>query len=814
MASDADYLALAHSNLLAYVRLQFPGYKIGNHHRKIADALMAVERGEIKRLVIQAPARHGKSLLTSEYFPAWYLGRNPDKYVITATYGQELADDFGRKVRNQMRSPEHQASFPNCKLAEDSQSASRFGTDQGGSYFALGVGGSATGRGANCIPEGTMVKTLCGDVAIEDLKMNTASGIILTYSMDTERLEFKKLQATQSRHASELFRFTTASGRVVEATGNHLIFANGCWKTADSVAEGDSVVCVMREGNDSSSLRIHESSAERPQGFLLQSEMLSGASCYKEREALQEVREVYCSERRLQECEILQDLRTKKSWSQSGSSGDRKGVSNLQCNVSRKVAWSKAREACGVLLKALRGDWSFKADGKREQSEVEERRNSASSAAAFSKGIPSHEESYSGSGSSCVRSVRSNGAEARGSSHRQLADEQFSVESGNAMLLLSPEMARCDGFKAFSDVVARIDRVCKETRVFDIQVEGNNNFFAGGVLVHNCLIIDDPIKGREEADSETYRKRLKDWYASVAYTRLMPGGAIIIMNTRWHEEDLTGWVLAEHTHENWTVIDLPALDDKGNALWPEQYDEEALARIKLTIGQREWQALYMQRPAPDTGDYFKREWFKSYDRAPKHLRIYGASDYAVTADDGDYTEHGVFGLDPEGELYMLDWWSGQTTSDVWIETQLDLIDKWKPQAWVGESGPIRRSVEPFLTRRMKERRSLCRLDWLPSVNDKPTRCRAFQAIAASGMFYMPMKEDYAQRLLRQMLTFPVGVFDDAVDVCSLIGRFIDQMRDARIPKDRAKPIKVGTFDHLLKITDDVKPASKYRSIRS
>lgn len=478
MASDADFLALAHSNLLAYVRLQFPGYKIGNHHRKIADALMAVERGEIKRLVIQAPARHGKSLLTSEYFPAWYLGRNPDKYIITATYGQELADDFGRKVRNQMRSPEHEAAFPQCKLAEDSQSASRFGTEQGGSYFALGVGGAATGR------------------------------------------------------------------------GSHL------------------------------------------------------------------------------------------------------------------------------------------------------------------------------------------------------------------------------------------------------------------------LVIDDPIKGREEADSETYRKRLKDWYASVAYTRLMPGGAIIIMNTRWHEEDLTGWVLAEHTHENWTVIDLPALDDKGNALWPEQYDEEALARIKLTIGQREWQALYMQRPAPDTGDYFKREWFKSYDRAPKHLRIYGASDYAVTADDGDYTEHGVFGLDPEGELYLLDWWSGQTTSDVWIETQLDLIDKWKPQAWVGESGPIRRSVEPFLTRRMKERRSLCRLDWLPSVNDKPTRCRAFQAIAASGMFYMPMKEDYAQRLLRQMLTFPVGVFDDAVDVCSLIGRFIDQMRDARIPKDRAKPIKVGTFDHLLKITDDVKPASKYRSIRS
>lgn len=476
--SLSDLAAIAaHNHLLAYVRLQYPGYKIGGHHRKIADALMAVERGEIKRLVIQAPARHGKSMLTSEYFPAWYLGRNPDKYIITATYGQELADDFGRKVRNQMRSDEHHCVFPQCELAEDSQSASRFGTDQGGSYFALGVGGAATGRGAN------------------------------------------------------------------------------------------------------------------------------------------------------------------------------------------------------------------------------------------------------------------------------------------------------------------------------------------------LLVIDDPIKGREEADSETYRKRLRDWYLSVAYTRLMPGGAIIIMNTRWHEEDLTGWVLSEHKHEDWHVLDLPALDDKGNALWPEQYDEDALARIKRTIGQREWQALYMQRPAPDTGDFFKREWFKSYDRAPKHLRIYGASDYAVTADDGDYTEHGVFGLDPDGDLYILDWWSGQTTSDVWIETQLDLIDKWKPQCWVGESGPIRRSVEPFLVRRMKERRSLCRLEWLPSIHDKPTRSRAFQAMAASGMVYMPTNEDWAQRLLRQLLTFPVGVFDDAVDVCSLIGRHLDQMRDARIPA--AAPIrpKVGTFAHLLEMTDEKKEPSKYRSLR-
>jgi len=184
----------------------------------------------------------------------------------------------------------------------------------------------------------------------------------------------------------------------------------------------------------------------------------------------------------------------------------------------------------------------------------------------------------------------------------------------------------------------------------------------------------------------------------------------------------------------------------------------------------------------------------------------------VTSNGGDFTEHGVFGLDPDGDLYLLDWWSGQTASDVWIETQLDLIDKWKPQAWVGESGPIRRAVEPFLIRRMRERRSLCRVEWLPSVHDKSTRARPFQAMASHGMVYLPTGEPWADKLLAQLLTFPVGVFDDAVDVCSLVGRFIDQMRDARIPQAGAAKPKPGTFAHMLEITDEPKSVSKYRSL--
>jgi hypothetical protein len=101
--------------------------------------------------MISMPPRHGKSLLTSTNYPAWYLGRHPDRSVIFATYGQELSDDFGRRVRNLIADPAHQAIFPNCKLSGDSAAAHRFNINRGGAYFAVGRGGPITGRGAHLL---------------------------------------------------------------------------------------------------------------------------------------------------------------------------------------------------------------------------------------------------------------------------------------------------------------------------------------------------------------------------------------------------------------------------------------------------------------------------------------------------------------------------------------------------------------------------------------------------------------------------------------------------------------------------------------
>lgn len=151
MSETNDALPLAAQALIPYTIALRQDYRPAKLHRDIAEKLEAVERGEIKRLMMFVPPRHGKSMLTSEHFPPWYLGRNPSRFVVTATYGQDLADDFGRKVRGQMLDPLYRKIFPNASIDPDSASVSRINTQQNGSYFAVGIGGALTGRGADIL---------------------------------------------------------------------------------------------------------------------------------------------------------------------------------------------------------------------------------------------------------------------------------------------------------------------------------------------------------------------------------------------------------------------------------------------------------------------------------------------------------------------------------------------------------------------------------------------------------------------------------------------------------------------------------------
>ena len=141
----------AYDDLIEFCKRMQSDYIVGKHHRILANMLMSIERGEKDRICVNIPPRHGKSQLVSIFFPAWFLGRNPNKKVMMVSHTTDLAVDFGRKVRNLISSDDYRSIFPSVKLAVDSKSAGRWNTNFGGEYYACGIGSALAGRGADLL---------------------------------------------------------------------------------------------------------------------------------------------------------------------------------------------------------------------------------------------------------------------------------------------------------------------------------------------------------------------------------------------------------------------------------------------------------------------------------------------------------------------------------------------------------------------------------------------------------------------------------------------------------------------------------------
>lgn len=343
--------------------------------------------------------------------------------------------------------------------------------------------------------------------------------------------------------------------------------------------------------------------------------------------------------------------------------------------------------------------------------------------------------------------------------------------------------------------------------VEDWAIDNGSTFRAAGILSGitgnraDGIVIDDPIKGRQEADSETTRNSTKNAIDDDLMTRLKPNGWVVYILTRWHEDDPVGRLLPEDWDGHtgfvrcadgllYYVLSLAAqcnekddpLDrEVGEYFWPEWFPESHWIRYKAN--SRTWSSLYQQNPTPDEGDHYKREWFKRYhpDDLPKNLNKYGTSDYAVSEDDGDFTEHTIWGISTADDTYLLDNWHKQTSADIWIESQLDLCEQQKVLLWFGEGGVIRKAVEPFLKKRMQERREYVTMEWMNPIHNKVISSRSFQARAAQGKIFIPYGP-MGDRCIEQLIKFPQGKYDDFCDTCALIGRALDETYKAVLPK--------------------------------
>lgn len=395
---------------------------------------------------------------------------------------------------------------------------------------------------------------------------------------------------------------------------------------------------------------------------------------------------------------------------------------------------------------------------------------------------------------------------------RLVADELVEVVTERGSTKCTPEhpfFAIGDGYKR-ADSLARGDwlltphgyvRVTEVRRlpergvpVYDLQVERCHNFFAGGVLVHNCLIIDDPVKNRADAESSIKREQAEEWFKDVAYTRLEGNAACIIVATRWHQDDLIGRV-EQYDDPRWEVINLQAIaepDDPlrqpGTALWAERFDEDKLAKIRSTVGEYTWWSLYQGKPRPKGERLFGDP--ARYDTASiDDCRIVIGVDPAATeSTKADYSVAVVLAVRGRKEEMCADVlevrrWQREIP-DVCAELEL-LQRRYAGAPLVVESVGAFKSV-PQTLRRINPKLRL--VEWHPQ-GDKFVRAQPVSAAWKAGRVRVPMMAPWLLDFMHELGAF-TGVRDaqdDQVDALAHAWAYAETMP----PPIKAKGLTAG-----------------------
>lgn len=305
---------------------------------------------------------------------------------------------------------------------------------------------------------------------------------------------------------------------------------------------------------------------------------------------------------------------------------------------------------------------------------------------------------------------------------------------------------------------------------FNTQVGGS--YFAvgrGGPITGrgaHLLLLDDPLKDREEALSETVRRGLHEWYSHVAYTRLQPGAAVVLIETRWHEDDLAGRLLSEHANENWVVVSLPAIAEvdesfrrAGEPLWPERFPLPDLQRIRQSVGSAAWASLYRQRPSAAEGAIFKRDWIRTYREVPQSFqKIIQSWDTAFkTGAENDYSVVTTWGSAETGH-YLLSLWRGRVEFPELKRQVACQAEQWKPHAILIEDKASGQSL-------LQELRLATRFPFPPVKvdGDKRARAEAVTPLFEAGRIFVPESAPWLDTYLDELAVFPAGTHDDAVD---------------------------------------------------
>lgn len=724
----------AQSDFASFVKEMWPGFIDGRHHKVMGKKFQEIADGKLKRLIINMPPRHTKSEFASFLLPAWFLGKFPGKKIIQTSNTAELAVGFGRKVRNLVDSEQYAKTFPNVNLRSDSKAAGRWATNAGGEYFAIGVGGTVTGKGADLLiiddphseqeaalaatspeifdkvyewytsgprqrlqPGGSIIVVMCmvGDTLVlmadktqKKLRDIRPGDEVATY--EDERITTSKIKNWQSSGVDSIYTIQTQSGIILRANKEHpfLVEWNGerKWSRLKDLIPGMQLVATL----DASALQGHKPSPD----FVQPAKQKTATIVKTQTHRLNQSEATGCG---LEKSAVAEN-----QFPQKGCASPVIGNNTLRQRKPQNNAGQAASNTDTGLRPSSTSEW-FKTATTNVMSAVNRLRTKIHGRTGTA-------------GSASTTATTQEKLEGCSATTATLLSDTESLQR----LYEGP----LSTYSVTLDTIISIS-LSGEEEVFDIEVDRTENFIANGVVSHN---------------------------------------------TRWSKKDLTGKILQsmiDKDGEHWEVISFPAILPSGNPLWPEFWSLPELEALRLELPAGKWNAQYQQEPTSEEGAIIKREWWRLWEpeKPPRCEFVIQSWDTAFTKSErADYsacTTWGVFYLNEnpnDPNVILLDAYKKRMEFPELKEKAFNYYKEWEPDAFIVEA---KASGAPliFELRAM----GIPVQEFTPSRgNDKMVRINSVSDLFASGKVWAPATR-WADELIEEMAAFPNSDHDDLVD---------------------------------------------------
>jgi predicted phage terminase large subunit-like protein len=746
----------ARDDLLAFTRLMMPvpgytqdpdfsRYDAQRFHKIMCVGLEELEKGTIRRLIISLPPRHGKTELASKKFPAWFVGRNPQKSLIFGTYNEKFGQDIGRAVRDTMLTPGYAQVFPDVVLKQDSLASDRLQTRQGGILAFVGRGGTTTGRGGDCLiiddplkdrheadsptirdtlwtwftqviasrlmdetGRILLIQCMTGDTPVlladrteKPLRDIRPGDPVMSYDRGVGGLTAETVLNWINQGPDKVFTIRTKSGSVVKANARHpfLVDVDGVleWRRTDTLRKGDKILRVTGvSGVERSAGRMDAVCPRSARGSVCPTTTRSGGP------------------------RVFARLQSSTATTAARISSIATALLSLimtLCSTVRVVS------------------------------------------APFARPLPASNPPGIGPVPFAWTTVTGQG---------RSGDCSVIPVTGSSAGRKQPTNSTPPPLT--SDPITEIRETGIED-VFDIQVSRTGNFIADKLVVSNTRWHQDDLVGRLTDPTNSY----------------------------YDPEEAA----------EWRIIDMPALAvdqhkdplkrAEGDPLWPGRFGRNFLLGLQRRDA-RGFSALYQGRPSPAGGTFFSSKWIQTYRPAelPTSLRVYAASDHAVSMkQDSDKTCLMCVGVDEDDNIWILaDLLWRQMTAEQAVEAMLRMMRAHKPVFWWAERSMISKSIGPFLRKRMLETKTFCSIIEMQPIADKQTRAQSIQGRMSMGKVRFPERAPWWPAARDQMLKFPYDAHDDFVDTLSYVGLGLTLQIGAGRTRTKTDDNAEGTFGWL------------------